>query len=247
MPILRLIRGLILTVLVLFVAPVLASLAWWSVQDRPGSWRDADWSASGVLPPAAAVPGARIHVLAARTGGAKGAVAVHSWLVYKRAGDARWTRWEVVGWGRPVRRDAYAADARWYSNAPAIVGTVDGPAAGRLIADIETAIDAYPWRGKGAYRIWPGPNSNTFVEHVLRVVPEIGVTLPPHAVGRAWLGVGLQAQRDPGGDLHLSAGGLVGLSVGARTGLELHLLGQTFGLDLRRPALKLPGIGRVGV
>jgi hypothetical protein len=28
--------------------------------------------------------------------------------------------------------------------------------------------------------------------------------------------------------------------------VELNLLGLTFGLDLNRPALKLPGIGRVG-
>ena len=34
------------------------------------------------------------------------------------------------------------------------------------------------------YRIWPGPNSNSFVAHVLREVPELGTTLPPNATGR---------------------------------------------------------------
>jgi hypothetical protein len=30
-------------------------------------------------------------------------------------------------------------------------------------------------------------------------------------------------------------------------GLELNLLGLTFGVDVRRPALKLPAIGRLGM
>ncbi|MCK0167897.1 DUF3750 domain-containing protein [Jannaschia sp. S6380] len=228
-----------------FLLPLAASAIWWTAQDRPDSWRAADWSASGVLPAAADVPGAAIHVMAARTGGMKGAASVHSWLVWKRA-DTRWTRAEVVGWGRPVRIDAYAPDARWYSNAPYIVGTVTGADASTLIGRIEAAIDTYPWNDTGTYRIWPGPNSNTFVAHVLREVPKIGVTLPPHAVGKDWLGHGPRALRDAGGDLHLSAWGYAGLSLGPRSGIEVNLMGQAFGLDFARPALKLPGIGRVG-
>ena len=229
----------------LFVLPTLVSLAWWGMIDRPTSWNVADWGPSGVLPPAARVEGDVIHVLSARTGGWKGAVAVHSWIVWKRAGEARWTRHDVVGWGNPVRRDAYPPDGRWYSNKPWIVGTVAGPAAAAAIPRLERAVADYPWAGRGDYRIWPGPNSNTFVEHLLREVPALGMTLPPNAVGRTW--TGRLASRDAGGDLHLSAWGYAGLSLGPRTGLELHLLGQSVGLDLRRPGLKLPSLGRFGV
>ena len=231
---------------VFFVLPVAMAGIWWALQDRPGSWRLADWGPSGVLRAADEVPEAVIHVLAARTGGAKGAVSVHSWIVYKEAGAASWTRADVVGWGTPVRRNAYAPDARWYSNMPAIVGSVTGPAAAALLQDVEAAIAGYPWSAPGDYTIWPGPNSNTFVAHVLREVPEIGLTLPPHAVGRDFTGEGLTALRDAGGDLHLSWSGIAGFSAGPRTGLEVHLLGQVFGIDIARPALKLPGIGRVG-
>ncbi|MGB3556556.1 MAG: DUF3750 domain-containing protein, partial [Jannaschia sp.] len=62
-----------------FLLPVATAAIWWAVQDRPDSWRAADWGPSGLLPAAADVPGAAIHVLAARTGGPKGAVSVHSW------------------------------------------------------------------------------------------------------------------------------------------------------------------------
>ena len=66
---------------ILFLLPSLASAAWWVTTERPGSWRQADWSASGVLPPAAALKEPVIHIMAARTGGLKGALAVHSWIV----------------------------------------------------------------------------------------------------------------------------------------------------------------------
>jgi hypothetical protein len=40
---------------------------------------------------------------------------------------------------------------------------------------------------------------------------------------------------------------LAGLMLAKEEGLEVNVLGLTFGLDLFTPALKLPGIGRIGV
>jgi hypothetical protein len=37
----------------------------------------------------------------------------------------------------------------------------------------------------------------------------------------------------------------LGVSAGGYEGIEVNVLGLVFGLDLRQPALKLPGIGRV--
>ena len=37
-----------------------------------------------------------------------------------------------------------------------------------------------------------------------------------------------------------------GVLVGLEEGLEVNVLGLTFGVDFNRPALKLPGLGRVG-
>lgn len=243
----RFLRRALLVFTVLFLTPLAASTAWWLMQDRPQSWRAADWGPSGVLPPATADAEARIHVMAARTGGLKGAVSVHSWIVFKEAGARDWTRWEVVGWGTPLRRNAYAADAHWYSNAPDILATIEGEAATAAIPKLQAAIDAYPYSQRGDYTIWPGPNSNTFVGYLLRAVHELDATLPPHAVGKDWLGPGLQTERDAGGDWHLSWNGWVGGSFGSRTGVELHLLGQSLGVEWERPAVKLPGVGRLGV
>ena len=44
----------------------------------------------------------------------------------------------------------------------------------------------------------------------------------------------------------LSFAGLLGLTLARAEGLELNLLGLVIGLDPSGPALKLPGIGRLG-
>jgi hypothetical protein len=98
-------RYLLLTILLLFVAPVVVHAAVWLSEERPGHWREADWSSAGILPDPRQEPAASIRVLAARTGGLKGVVSVHTWLVLKEAGAAAYERYEVVGWGTPVRRN----------------------------------------------------------------------------------------------------------------------------------------------
>ena len=45
----------------------------------------------------------------------------------------------------------------------------------------------------------------------------------------------------------VSFGGYLGLTVGWIEGVEINFLGGVLGLDVRRPALKLPGIGRIGM
>ena len=45
----------------------------------------------------------------------------------------------------------------------------------------------------------------------------------------------------------LSFAGYLGLKIGWVEGIELNLLGGVIGLDLRRPAIKLPAVGRLGM
>jgi len=230
-----------------FLMPMAAAAGWWATVDRPNSWRSANWTSSGLLPSPESEPDAAIYVMAARTGGFKGAFAVHSWIVLKGPGANRYERYDKVGWGTPIRRDAYDADAAWYSNRPWVVAKLSGPEAEAAMPQIRAAIEAYPFRHRGDYRIWPGPNSNSFVAHVMREVPDIDAVLPPNAVGRDYLAGGAWFAVDPDGrDMHLSLFGLAGISAGLRSGVELHLLGQTAGIDFMHPALKIPAVGRVG-
>lgn len=242
------IRRLLLAIFVIYLLPTFASAGWWALQDRPSRWSEARWSSAGVLPKPEDNPDAAIYIFSATTGGMKGAVASHAWIVTKRKGAKTYDRYDKVGWGRPVRRNAYPADAFWYSNPPQLVTSVTGSKAELLIPKIDDAIAAYPYAQPGAYKIWPGPNSNTFVAHVLRNVPELGTVLPPHAVGRDYLPDGDFVHLDHDGrDLHVTFRGLAGFSAGLRSGFELHFLGLVAGIDIVRPGIKVPAIGRIGI
>jgi hypothetical protein len=242
---LKVLKYSLLAILVVFIAPVLAHAAIWLSEERPGHWREADWSSAGTLPDPREEPEASIRVMAARTGGLKGIVSVHTWLVLKAAGAGAYERFEVVGWGMPVRRNGQPADGRWYSNDPVVIHEVKGEAAERLLPKVEAAIRDYAWSERGSYRIWPGPNSNTFVATVLAAVPELGAAMPPTAIGRDYP-AGPWIARAPGGGWRASLGGFAGLTIGPQAGLEVNFLGLVAGIRFRDAALILPGFGVLG-
>jgi hypothetical protein len=79
-------------------------------------------------------------------------------------------------------------------------------------------------------------------------VPELGAVLPPHAVGRDYLPNGQFVHLDDDWrDLHVTVRGIVGFSLGQRSGVEVHFLGLVAGLDLAQPGIKVPALGRIGV
>ncbi|MFD2236397.1 DUF3750 domain-containing protein [Aureimonas populi] len=243
-----LLRLILLGIGVVYVLPAIAAALLWHMGEHPRSWRDADWSSAAILPSPPTADGAQIMVLAARTGGLKGAVSEHSWIVIKRPGANRYERFDKVGWGRPIRRDAYAADARWYSNVPRVVARMDGAAAVAAIPAVLAAVESYPFAEQGGYRLFPGPNSNSFVAHVLREVPQIGAVLPPAAVGRDYPTGGRIITVDADGrDLHVSLLGYAGFSLGMRSGVEAHFMGLVAGFDPLRLALKIPAFGTVSL
>jgi hypothetical protein len=172
---------------------------------------------------------------------------VHSWIVLKRANETRWTRYDVVGWGNPVRVNNWPVDGRWYGNVPVMLADITGPEAERLIPCIEETVKAYDYAHAGDYRIWPGPNSNSFIAAVLRATPELGVMLPPNAVGRDFRDSFYAGRTDSGTGLEINLRGYAGIKVGWVEGVEVNLLGLVAGFDLRHPGLKLPGFGRIGI
>lgn len=242
------VRFILLTYLCLFLAPLAVHAGYWLAVDEGGSWSRARWTSAGLLPPAARQSEASIHVYAARTGRWKGIFAHHCWIVLKDKGGKPYVRYDKVGWGSPVRVDAWPADAYWYGHAPVLVGKIDGAEAERLIPAFKAAIAAYPFARTGDYRVWPGPNSNTFVAHVLASVPEAGLSLPPTALGKDFHATFFAAGLTPSQTgLQVALGGLIGLTVGWVEGIEVNVLGLVAGLDLRTPAVKLPGFGRIGL
>ena len=239
-------RRVLSFLLVLFVLPLAAHGVWWLVQDHPASWRDANWSSAGLLPPASREREAVVHVMAGRTGRWKGILAHHTWIVTKPEGASRYTRYDVVGWGRALRVNAYAPDAWWFGNKPEITLTLRGMEAMQAIRGIERAVADYKYAGAGTYSIWPGPNSNTFVAEVARVVPQLAAALLPTAIGKDFAGWPLYFGKAPSRTgVQLSLGGLLGLMLARVEGIEINVLGLVAGVDVNMPALKLPGWGRI--
>jgi len=239
-------KPVVFVLIVLFLLPIAARALTFAFSDLPRSFRDADWSSIGSLPPATDYPDARVLVLSGRTGGWKGVFAVHSWIVLKRANAPRWTRYDVVGWGNPVRINGWAPDGRWFGDRPRVVADVHGKEAEHLIPKIEAAVKDYRFAKAGDYRIWPGPNSNTFTATVLRAVPELATALPSNAIGRDFRGGPYAGLTDSGTGFEINFWGLVGFKAGWVEGFEVNLLGLVAGFDIRHPAVKLPGYGRLG-
>jgi hypothetical protein len=238
---------IVLSILALFLLPIAARAAFYAYEGGPSSWRDADWSSTGALPPAASEPEARVIVMSGRTGGWKGVFAVHSWVVVKPANARSWRRYDVVGWGNPVRVNGWAPDGLWYGNKPQVVADLRGNAATEAIPKIEAAVKDYQYRNAGDYRLWPGPNSNTFVAGVLRAIPEARAMLPANAVGRDFRPLPYAGLTDSGTGVEASLWGLLGVKLGWVEGVEVNFLGLVAGVDVRDPGVKLPGFGRIGL
>lgn len=244
-------RGVRLTIVFVcatILLPAAAFGAYYYAQGWPASWHNADWSSTRTAPDPRKNREAIIQVYAARAGRWKGAIAVHTWITFKPENARGFTRFDVVGWGRPVRRDAFPVDGLWYSNRPRVILELRGAEARRLIPKIKAAVARYPHSKRGDYGVWPGPNSNSFVAWIGRQVPELGLEMPATAIGKDYLGEGPAWAPTPSGTgWQISWGGYMGAAMGIKEGVELHVLGTTVGLDPQDLGIKLPGFGLLSV
>jgi hypothetical protein len=213
-------------------------------------WRFASRDSTGLAPLPAAYPGAVIQIYAARTWSWRGRLAVHTWISTKEAGADAYRVHQVVGFrsrrGLPVvSSEPDVPDRLWYGNQPELLVDLRGAAAAALLPRVLEAVRSYPYAD--TYTMWPGPNSNTFTAHVGRQVPELGLQMPVTAIGKDYLGYALLASTPSGTGYQVSLLGALGLMLAVDEGIEINLLGLSAGIDLRRPALKLPGLGRIGM
>lgn len=228
-------------------AGLLGAQGAWHAWTAP-EWRTASREPVGLAPDPAAVTEAVVQVYAARAWGWRGYFGVHSWVAVKPSGAPAFTVYEVIGWRLRWGRTALTiherpADARWFGREPELLVDLRGDGVGDVIARLDRAARAYPWAGR--YRIWPGPNSNTFTAWLGRAVPELGLDLPPTAIGKDFV-EGASVTASPGGGVQASLYGLAGVVAGPAEGIEVSLLGLVFGAHVWPPAIKLPIIGRVG-
>jgi hypothetical protein len=188
----------------------------------------------------------------AALGGPFAGVARHPWISLRERNGSRWERWEVMccpdhgGRFGTVRRTSIdplddhgggGGDVRLH-------GVWRGDQAERIIGCVRAEAPRYPYRNQ--YRAWPGPNSNTFVDYMIRRC-ELHVELPAPALGKDYRGPVIGASLAPGGTGVQLETPLIGSKLGFTEGVELHILGMAWGVDLWPPALIVPvGAGRIG-
>ena len=243
-------RLLPLTVVLLLLGPLFQAAFGGEASAQRG-WQFASRDSIGVAPAARDYPDAVVQVYAARTYSWRGNLAVHTWVATKAKDAPDYLVHQVIGFrerrGLSVRvSESDLPDRRWYGNRPVLLVDIRGAEAERLLPRVLAAVQSYPYAD--SYTMWPGPNSNTFTAHVGREVPELGLVLPVTAIGKDYLPGGLPLATTPAGrGVQVSLLGVLGVTAGVDEGIELNILGLAAGIDFRRPALKLPGVGRIGV
>ena len=212
-------------------------------------WRNASSEPAGLAPDPATERVALVQVYAARTWGWRGYFGVHTWVAVKPTDAAAYQVYEVIGWRLRSGRSVVAVserhpDARWYGSLPELIAQKRGAGVDAIIDRIDKAAAAYPYAGR--YTAWPGPNSNTFTAWVLRAAPELKADLPPTAIGKDYLGEDIASSAPSGSGYQVSLLGLFGIAASGVEGLEVNVLGLTFGVNPFDLSLKLPLVGRIG-
>jgi len=241
--------GLIALLLFFLLLGPFAVLAFGDL-DMQTHWRDSSHASAGLAPGADELQEPIIQIYGARAYNWRGAFGIHTWIASKRRNSGYYTVYQVIGWnlyrGHSVVSVSKggAPDFRWFNAQPELLLDRRGTGTEALIDQIESAVDAYPYANR--YQVWPGPNSNSFTAFVARRVPELGLDLPPTAIGKDFLPEGNLIGPTPSGSgWQFSLFGLLGASLAREEGLELNLLGLSFGFDANDLTLRLPGFGRV--
>ena len=155
-----------------------------------GDWRTASRESAGIAPDPRQTKEAVLQVYGADAWGWRGIFAVHTWLAAKRSGEEFYTVYDVVGWrgryGQPVvgiKKDI--PDRYWYGAKPNLLVEHRGRGVDLLIDEVDTAARNYPW--STTYKVFPGPNSNTFVAWIAKEVPELDLQMPFRAIGSGYI------------------------------------------------------------
>jgi hypothetical protein len=173
----------------LFVLTMLAVTISLALGSR-GAWYEASRDSAGIAPDPESTPEAVLHIYGADAWGWRGWFAIHTWIAAKRKGESHYTIYDVVGWRgyhgdgvMRIHRDI--PDRYWYGARPELLKEHRGVQAESLIDAVEAAAHLYPW--KKQYKVFPGPNSNTFTAWIGRQVPELELDLPLSAIGARYV------------------------------------------------------------
>ncbi len=212
-------------------------------------WRTASRESAKIAPLAHLEPEAQVQIYAAKAFSWRGKFSVHTWLATKEKNADAYLVYQALLWGtyysgKTIVVEKDLPDRYWYGARPEIIFSATGSKAEEMIPQIYAAVNSYPY--SNFYFAYPGPNSNTFISHIMRSVRGFNVCLPSNAIGKDWLcNKGFFAVSESRTGFQFSFYAMLGFTVGLIEGLEFNIIGLSFGIDFLQPALKLPIIGRI--
>jgi hypothetical protein len=135
-------------------------------------------------------PDAVIQIYGANVWGFRGNFAIHTWVAAKAHGAAAYQIYQVIGWrlrrGRSVVSITEGNPAQpWYGSPPILLYEIRGDEAQALIGPVRDAVQSYSFDRE--YKMWPGPNSNSFTAWIGLEVPQLELDLPLKAIGQSWM------------------------------------------------------------
>jgi hypothetical protein len=240
--------------LLIFLILTFAGPAWLIATgkiDFKADYRTAICNSTGMSPSPRVFRDAIIQVYSARAFNWRGAFGTHTWISVKPKDAQNYIVYQVVGWRLYSNLPALMAeedlpDRYWYGQRPELLLDIRGEKAEKLIPKIAQAANSYPY--PSIYTLWPGPNSNTFPAYVAREVPELRLALPANAIGKDLLPENTFFAHAPSGTgYQICFHGLFGIMIALKEGIEINLLGLTYGIKFWPPAILLPGIGQINL
>ncbi len=175
---------------------------------------------------------------------AKGAqFATHTFVDYREGVGGRWYRVEIT---HPksgvVNKEISFADLhtreRWGERVR-VLSHSDGSGNPNLASDIRAFATHYD---DSVYRSYPGPNSNTFVEKMLRDVEGVSAILDHNAIGKE---NGFYAGKTAGGTGLKLQTPIVGLAIGLKEGIEVSALGLSAGVSIYPISVRIPFLPKI--
>ena len=208
-------------------------------------YRTANRQSANLAPNPLTTKEAVIQVYAARAFNWRGLLATHCWIATKLANENEYSVYQVVGWLQyrnlpvvSIQKDL--PDRNWFDQAPEVILDIRGSKAQELIAQINQAANSYPYSNQ--YTIWPGPNSNSFIAHIGREVPDLGFVMPSNAIGKDFISKNKFFSRAVSNTgYQISLFGLLGITIAKKEGIEINLLGLVYGIKFAPFKILLPG------
>ncbi len=164
--------------------------------------------------------------------------ATHTFLDYRENVDSAWHRIEILNPKSGIVHEkisvASAHTRKRWGERVRILSQSDGKTNPNFASDIRAFAEGYD---DSVYKSYPGPNSNTFMEKMIREVDGVSAILDHNAIGKE---SGFYLGKTSGGTGVKVQTPIVGVALGLKEGVEFSALGLSAGVSVYPPSVRIP-------